>query len=727
MNTNLFKEFNKHLCSYFFIIFIPIMALNICYQNYFLDTYKTEVIQQNNNNLNKFQVYFDHKIDLIHKVTSNLTRTPYFSDAYIKHNISSFYDILAELNAIKALDPTFVDIYYYNKNVPNTLYSCNGTYNINTYTQINPNFLNGYANFENKINSISKPIFQAPDDNILASLTPCIEYILPVHNQSAFFVFRINLSFFSDALHNIYDTENASYTYILSDTYELYKNAPPDFSLSLDNLSGTEPSNIQTTYKDHYYISSTSSPTSNLTYMSIVNEALLLAKVRTLSNKFILLNLLILLLGFIIIFVLTNKYYEPIRRLLASLHDFNFNLPKNLDALDQVAVGLDLLDRDNRRLNYEKSLLKLLSGTYKTISSFNMNPAHKDILLKYETYKIITLCPAPSYTLSNEDKQLLRQAKLAPLEGVDLYQVDYTESNMSIWIAFYQTGMDTLLKEALLNLDSTLKATLSVPLRLCISHQYTELSGMPYALLECSKLSQHTDCTLDKTLLFYEEVNLQKPVEFSYPEAELSGLQDAITSRNIEKIELFVNILVDYINSLDECNPLLLPLAYTISHVFKKAAKILNITSVTNFDNLSKTNTPFSKALFTEYILTLSKEVIGIIQLHTEPCASSSIQVIIDYINQHYCEYDLSVSFLADHFNLSISNLSHQFKATTSVNVSSYINALRIEKAKQLLCTTSMTITDIATSIGYTQPSSFIRRFKQFTNMTPGEFRAQAK
>lgn len=68
-----------------------------------------------------------------------------------------------------------------------------------------------------------------------------------------------------------------------------------------------------------------------------------------------------------------------------------------------------------------------------------------------------------------------------------------------------------------------------------------------------------------------------------------------------------------------------------------------------------------------------------------------------------------------------------RFKATTSINVSPYIDALRIEKDKRLLCTTSMTITDIATSIGYTQPSSFIRRFKHFTNMTPGEFRAQAK
>lgn len=95
------------------------------------------------------------------------------------------------------------------------------------------------------------------------------------------------------------------------------------------------------------------------------------------------------------------------------------------------------------------------------------------------------------------------------------------------------------------------------------------------------------------------------------------------------------------------------------------------------------------------------------------------------YIDQHYCEYDLSVSSLADHFNLSVSNLSHQFKTATGVNLSTYINSLRIEQAKTLLCTTSMTVSEISTTIGYTQPSSFIRRFKQFTDLTPGEFRTQ--
>ncbi|MFQ9697464.1 MAG: hypothetical protein ACLRY5_11595, partial [Zhenhengia sp.] len=105
MNTNILKEFSRHVSSYFFIIFIPIVLLNIYYQNYFLDLYKGEIISQSSNNLNKLQLNFDYKIDLIHKVSLELMSNACFSNAYISNNVTAFYHIFNELNAAKRLDP----------------------------------------------------------------------------------------------------------------------------------------------------------------------------------------------------------------------------------------------------------------------------------------------------------------------------------------------------------------------------------------------------------------------------------------------------------------------------------------------------------------------------------------------------------------------------------------------------------------------------------------------
>ena len=43
MNQNIAKEYLKHLCTYFFIIFIPVIAVTVCCQHYFLNLYQTEL------------------------------------------------------------------------------------------------------------------------------------------------------------------------------------------------------------------------------------------------------------------------------------------------------------------------------------------------------------------------------------------------------------------------------------------------------------------------------------------------------------------------------------------------------------------------------------------------------------------------------------------------------------------------------------------------------------
>ena len=106
MNQNIAKEYLKHLCTYFFIIFIPVIAVTVCCQRYFLNLYQTETIRQEGNSLSKSQIYFDGKIDLIHKIATNLTMNQYFSDGYISAHASSFYNIYSELNGARSWTST---------------------------------------------------------------------------------------------------------------------------------------------------------------------------------------------------------------------------------------------------------------------------------------------------------------------------------------------------------------------------------------------------------------------------------------------------------------------------------------------------------------------------------------------------------------------------------------------------------------------------------------------
>jgi len=96
---------------------------------------------------------------------------------------------------------------------------------------------------------------------------------------------------------------------------------------------------------------------------------------------------------------------------------------------------------------------------------------------------------------------------------------------------------------------------------------------------------------------------------------------------------------------------------------------------------------------------------------------------VTTYIDENITNYELSVSMLADYFNISISNLSHQFKAQMNCTISSYITEKRFEYASELLLGTDYTVNTIAELLGYSQARSFIRKFRQYYGMTPTEYR----
>ncbi len=99
------------------------------------------------------------------------------------------------------------------------------------------------------------------------------------------------------------------------------------------------------------------------------------------------------------------------------------------------------------------------------------------------------------------------------------------------------------------------------------------------------------------------------------------------------------------------------------------------------------------------------------------------IREIIAYMHKHYQEPMLSMSAIADAYQLSAVRLSLDFKELTGMSPSEYLLLLRMEKAKELLGGTDMPVKDIGAAVGYNDASGFIRRFRQHMAMTPAQYR----
>nr|WP_199162700.1 helix-turn-helix transcriptional regulator [Elizabethkingia sp. ASV34] len=83
-----------------------------------------------------------------------------------------------------------------------------------------------------------------------------------------------------------------------------------------------------------------------------------------------------------------------------------------------------------------------------------------------------------------------------------------------------------------------------------------------------------------------------------------------------------------------------------------------------------------------------------------------------------------SVHFIAEQLHLSANYLSDMLRVQTGQTTQQHIQNRLIEKAKELLSVTEMSVSEIAYHLGFEHPQSFHRLFKNRTSVSPLEFRA---
>ncbi|MGN0505602.1 MAG: AraC family transcriptional regulator [Lachnospiraceae bacterium] len=105
---------------------------------------------------------------------------------------------------------------------------------------------------------------------------------------------------------------------------------------------------------------------------------------------------------------------------------------------------------------------------------------------------------------------------------------------------------------------------------------------------------------------------------------------------------------------------------------------------------------------------------------------TAKIYSITSYIHAHYSE-DLSLEKLAKEFFISTCYLSHQFKAITGFNITTYIQMTRIRNAQQMLLEEDMKITEVATACGFNSFSQFNRVFNKFCGVSPSKMKTAAE
>lgn len=101
---------------------------------------------------------------------------------------------------------------------------------------------------------------------------------------------------------------------------------------------------------------------------------------------------------------------------------------------------------------------------------------------------------------------------------------------------------------------------------------------------------------------------------------------------------------------------------------------------------------------------------------------SPAIRKALEYVDQHYAE-KISLDSIASHVFINRSYFCQLFKKEVGLTFGDYLEHVRIENAKRLLTSTSLTILMVAEQSGFSNQAYFTKVFKKCTDMNPLRYR----
>lgn len=131
-----------------------------------------------------------------------------------------------------------------------------------------------------------------------------------------------------------------------------------------------------------------------------------------------------------------------------------------------------------------------------------------------------------------------------------------------------------------------------------------------------------------------------------------------------------------------------------------------------------------------ELLLTYAKRFYKRQFMTRQSVNSALLQQLEDLLNQYFDDEKSieggipTVQYIADQLNYTPNYLSDMLRSLTGLNAQQHIHQKLIEKSKELLSTTHLTISEVSYQLGFEHPQSFSRLFKTKTRISPVQFRS---
>lgn len=710
--------------------------------------------------LNRFAVISEKNIENLISVTNSLSSNNVLSTALTDSDYQdeNFETISRELSVLKYNYDLIDSFYIYNQKDGDVISDCG-------YFTADEFFSNQYMYYNYSASYWSNYIFY--DSSAYTVLSPSYvqtdsdkKQIIPIvfrksynlnFRQKTLLVLNIDINklFSIESLPKI--TENTSVLMLNKYTNDLFcpiensKYIPPlssDFLHEL--LIGT--SNIFEYKIDKKTVTvatySVTDSLSGYTYFAVIPHSDIIRSMMPTQLIIGIIATIFMLISICFIVIGSRKISVPILKVIsAAQNDDDLHTEQQKDLLDILKSSALRINEEKRifRLTLpcaqEKFLINFLNSTENYMDNETRNNIISSLPFKYDYFSVVIICMHPSLkfidTYNSQEysniqigvfdiiKDLFSEyykSFVIPSKQNELYIILNLKDDMSY------SGIDEILDKicSILEFDREY-----IGLAIGKSKIYKNLSGLKAA---------HKEALASINSIEFSDIPMANSINLNENEINfnLSAEQEKQFLRILttESAAAAKPYLDDILKLNTGINARSMRQMYSqILNIILKAMKIREIPP----QDPEKLDFEISSDILSLPTDDIYDKILTLLDYMSEvdnPSAVSRLQIskkVVDYIEQNYNNSALSLELLADYFNYSPANISAMIKSSLKLGFHQYLTELRIEKAKELLSGTNLTINQIYKDCGFNSQQTFYRAFKKHTGLTASEYRNQSR
>ena len=731
------KTYIRFVISFCLIVVLITLAFSLFLRSTLLESVQRDLLISSQAAVDQSAIYVDQLLTTTDTIVSTVANSRGMSAYRIEPTDINRIHAMSDLKYLRSFSQLIEDIYYLPLNDDYVL-SAYSSYTDETFFRVysrqhlTPELLHQY------MTQPYLPLISFPDTlssevhpSLLTDVISTI-YPLPFGGSGKYALLMVDVnreklqSILTLNLHDghvfLFNQENTPL--VASSSLEL----TPDQLSQLAQHSADAVPTFAVDAKNYYVF--TSLLNHNWRLVCLKPERMVIQNVNLQQARYLGMSIGSLLIGLLFSLLLSMWNYLPIAELKQKVNS-TANKPQGAfsDDIKEIAQELThiVTQKDHLATRLENNRMAICARHVFSLINNRMTSddaerlAADGLTLRHANYVVAIYAPRLNAPIRQEGGWIAQFSAATPAAW-DAYFLEYQASKLYVGlISLPPAAPDVLAAEF-----ETIQRSLPAPVSISVSAPTQDLFNLTPAFIQAQNNLQQRFFLSEQMLFIHSEASPDAG-GFNYPHNQLHKLELALASKHEESCIEALNQLFSDIRDSSITMDTLYCICFQVSnqiirqlevnHVPLEHVEVLlpNILHITHNETLDELEEQIRQAV---------ESALEAMNHRSEPETSKvSFEEILEYIEQNGCRSDFSVRMVVEHFSISNPCLNKLFREASGTTVNKYVQSMRITQARQLLVDTELPLADIVEQVGYIDLSSFIKRFKQETGMTPMTYR----